>query len=45
MVRGIGALIGLFFAVMALWAFGTGLGTVASQGYLNEKTAEREFHR
>jgi ubiquinol-cytochrome c reductase cytochrome c1 subunit len=45
MVRIIGFLVGLFFAVMALWAFGTGLGTVASQGYLNEKTAEREFHR
>jgi ubiquinol-cytochrome c reductase cytochrome c1 subunit len=45
MVRGIGAVVGLFFAVMALWAFGTGLGTVASQGYLKEKTAESEFHR
>jgi len=45
MVRGIGALIGLFFAVMALWAFGTGLGTVASQGYLKETTAESVFHR
>jgi ubiquinol-cytochrome c reductase cytochrome c1 subunit len=45
MVRGIGALVGLFFAVMALWAFGTGLATVASQGYLTEKTAETEFHR
>jgi len=45
MVRIIGFFVGLFFAVMALWAFGTGLGTVASQGYLNEKTAEREFHR
>jgi ubiquinol-cytochrome c reductase cytochrome c1 subunit len=45
MVRIIGFFVGLFFAVMALWAFGTGLGTVASQGYLNENTAEREFHR
>jgi ubiquinol-cytochrome c reductase cytochrome c1 subunit len=45
MVRGIGAVIGLFFAVMALWAFGTGLGTVASQGYLQERTAETVFHR
>jgi len=45
MVRGIGALIGLFFAVMALWAFGTGLGTVASQGYLKETTVESVFHR
>jgi ubiquinol-cytochrome c reductase cytochrome c1 subunit len=45
MVRGIGALIGLFFAVMALWAFGTGLATVASQGSLKETTAESVFHR
>ncbi|MGZ3172711.1 MAG: cytochrome c1 [Croceibacterium sp.] len=45
MVRIIGFLVGLFFAVMALWAFGTGLGTVASQGYLKEKTAESVFHR
>jgi ubiquinol-cytochrome c reductase cytochrome c1 subunit len=45
MVRGIGAVVGLFFAVMALWAFGTGLGTVASQGYLKETTAESVFWR
>ncbi len=45
MVRIIGFLVGLFFAAMALWAFGTGLGTVASQGYLKEKTAESVFHR
>jgi ubiquinol-cytochrome c reductase cytochrome c1 subunit len=45
MVRGIGALIGLFFAVMALWAFGTGLVTVASAGQLKDATAESEFHR
>jgi ubiquinol-cytochrome c reductase cytochrome c1 subunit len=45
MVRGIGALIGLFFAVMALWAFGTGLANVASEGRLKEATAESEFHR
>jgi ubiquinol-cytochrome c reductase cytochrome c1 subunit len=45
MVRIIGFLVGLFFAVMALWAFGTGLGTVASQGYLKETTAESVFHR
>jgi ubiquinol-cytochrome c reductase cytochrome c1 subunit len=45
MVRGIGALVGLFFAVMALWAFGTGLATVASQGYLKETTVESVFHR
>ena len=45
MVRGIGALIGLFFAVMALWAFGTGLATVASEGRFKEKTVESEFVR
>jgi ubiquinol-cytochrome c reductase cytochrome c1 subunit len=45
MVRIIGFLVGLFFAAMALWAFGTGLGTVASQGYLKEKTAESVFWR
>ncbi|HSQ94497.1 MAG TPA: cytochrome c1 [Croceibacterium sp.] len=45
MVRIIGFLVGLFFAGMALWAFGTGLGTVAAQGYLKEKTAESVFHR
>ena len=45
MVRGIGGIVGLFFAVMALWAFGTGLATVASQGFLKETTAESVFHR
>jgi ubiquinol-cytochrome c reductase cytochrome c1 subunit len=45
MVRIIGFLVGLFFAVMALWAFGTGLATVASEGQLKETTAEGEFHR
>jgi ubiquinol-cytochrome c reductase cytochrome c1 subunit len=45
MVRIIGFFVGLFFAVMALWAFGTGLATVASQGRLNEETAEKVFHR
>jgi len=45
MVRIIGFLVGLFFAVMALWAFGTGLGIVASQGYLKETTAESVFWR
>jgi ubiquinol-cytochrome c reductase cytochrome c1 subunit len=45
MVRIIGFFVGLFFAVMAVWAFGTGLGTVASQGYLRERTAESVFHR
>jgi ubiquinol-cytochrome c reductase cytochrome c1 subunit len=45
MVRIIGFLVGLFFAVMALWAFGTGLATVASEGRLKEVTAESAFHR
>ncbi len=45
MVRIIGFFVGLFFAVMALWAFGSGLATVASQGYLKERTAESVFHR
>jgi ubiquinol-cytochrome c reductase cytochrome c1 subunit len=45
MVRIIGFIVGLFFSVMAFWAFGTGLATVASQGYLQERTAESVFHR
>jgi ubiquinol-cytochrome c reductase cytochrome c1 subunit len=45
MVRIIGFFVGLFFAVGVLWAFATGAYTVASQGYLTEKTAETEFHR
>ncbi len=44
MVRIIGILAGLFFAVAALWAFANGAYNVASQGYLKEKTAESEFH-
>jgi ubiquinol-cytochrome c reductase cytochrome c1 subunit len=44
MVRIIGFFVGLFFAVGVLWAFATGAYTVASQGYLKEKTAETEFH-
>jgi ubiquinol-cytochrome c reductase cytochrome c1 subunit len=44
MIRLIGILVGLFFAVMSLWAFGTGVGAVISQGYLKEATAETEFH-
>ncbi len=44
MIRLIGILAGLFFAVMALWAFGTGLGTVVSEGKLKDATAEHEFH-
>ena len=45
MVRIIGFFVGLFFAVMAFWGFGTGLATVVSQGYLRDSTAESVFHR
>jgi ubiquinol-cytochrome c reductase cytochrome c1 subunit len=45
MVRIIGFFVGLFFAVMAFWGFGTGLATVVSQGYLRDATAESVFHR
>jgi len=45
MVRIIGILAGLFFSIAALWALATGAYTVASQGYLKEKTAETEFHK
>lgn len=45
MVRIIGFFVGLFFAVGVLWAFATGAYTVASQGYLKDKTAETEFRR
>jgi ubiquinol-cytochrome c reductase cytochrome c1 subunit len=45
MIRGIAILIGLFFATMSLWAFGTGALTVMQQGYLVEPTAEIEFHK
>jgi len=45
MVRIIGILIGLFFTAAVLWALATGAYTVASQGYLTEKTAETEFHK
>ena len=44
MIRLFGILIGLFFAVMAVWGFGTGLATVISDGQLKEATAEHEFH-
>ncbi|MFN3510272.1 MAG: cytochrome c1, partial [Tsuneonella troitsensis] len=44
MIRLIGILTGLFFALMAVWGFGTGLATVISDGQLKEKTAEYEFH-
>jgi ubiquinol-cytochrome c reductase cytochrome c1 subunit len=45
MIRGIAILVGLFFATMSLWAFGTGALTVMQQGYLVEPTAEIEFHK
>ena len=45
MVRIIGFFVGLFFAIGALWAFATGAYTVASQGYLKDRTAESVFHR
>ena len=44
MIRLIGILTGLFFALMAVWGFGTGLATVISDGQLKEDTAEHEFH-
>jgi ubiquinol-cytochrome c reductase cytochrome c1 subunit len=44
MIRLFGILIGLFFALMAVWGFGTGLATVISDGQLKEATAEHEFH-
>lgn len=44
MIRLFGILTGLFFAVMAMWAFFTGLFTVASEGKFVEPTAEHEFH-
>ncbi len=44
MIRLFGILIGLFFSVMALWALGTGLGNVISEGQFKEPTAEHEFH-
>ena len=40
MIRLIGIFIGLGFAVMALWAFGSGASAVIGQGYLVEATAE-----
>lgn len=44
MIRTIGILVGLFFTYSVLVAFGSGVITVASQGYLVEPTAEHEFH-
>jgi ubiquinol-cytochrome c reductase cytochrome c1 subunit len=43
MVRIIGFFVGLFFSVMALWAFGTGLYTQLTSP--PEKTAASVFHR
>ena len=45
MIRLIGFFIGLGFAVMALWAFGSGASAVIGQGFLVERTAEHEFHK
>ncbi len=44
MIRLIGILAGLFFAVAALWGLGNGVATVLSEGRLKEPTAEHEFH-
>ena len=45
MIRLIGILVGLFFAVMALWAFGSGAATVIGEGQLKEPSAEHSFHK
>lgn len=44
MIRLIGILAGLFFAVAALWGLGKGAATVIADGQLKEPTAEHEFH-
>ena len=44
MIRLIGILAGLFFAVAALWGLGNGVVTVISDGQLKEPTVEHEFH-
>ena len=44
-IRVVAVIVGAFFAIMALWAFGTGLAAVASQGYLKEPSAEASFHQ
>lgn len=44
MIRIVGILVGLFFTVMVLWAFGTGAYTAATEG-MGEETAEAAFHR
>jgi ubiquinol-cytochrome c reductase cytochrome c1 subunit len=43
MIRIVGILVGLFFTVMVLWAFGTGAYTAATEG-MGEETAEHAFH-
>ncbi|WP_375291015.1 cytochrome c1 [Qipengyuania sp.] len=42
--RVIALLVGLFFALAALWGFVSGVGAVIGQGFLKEPTAEHEFH-
>lgn len=48
-VRLVGILVGLGFAVVALWALATGVGpafsTLATHGQFVEPTAEHEFHK
>lgn len=44
MIRIVGILVGLFFTVMVLWAFGTGAYTAMTEG-MGEETAEAAFHR
>ena len=47
-IRLVGFLVGLLFAVAALWAFVTGVGPAfsvfAAHGRFTEPTAESEFH-
>lgn len=43
MIRMVGILVGLFFTVMVLWAFGAGAYTAATEG-MGEETAEHAFH-
>ncbi|RYD29551.1 MAG: cytochrome c1 [Sphingomonadales bacterium] len=48
-IRLVGLLVGLLFAVAALWAFATGVGpafsTFAKHGHFVEPTVEHEFHK
>lgn len=47
-IRSVGVIVGLLFALAALWAFGNGAGeafsTLAKHGAFVEPTAEHEFH-